>query len=937
MKLPILSLALLCVGLSAAEIPPQTPRLQVLAEFTEKTRCPVYAQGEAVSLWIAVDGQRVADEELQWNVKDFRGQVRGAGELTVPKGDARWSSILRLGAYGAGYFEVHLKLKNSGVTLLPTGSRPAGFAAYAVLPPIERLPLAHVDDSRFGAQGTNFVESGKWMQGDYLNPVYPLTGLKWVYMSRRLAEIAGKGPDSFVPVTDPAEWKKRPGCETKNDMCVFIDAFSVPGWLIKVPESAKDAMGKFSATNGLQDYPPGDWEAYGKLIGQVAAEQAARRQALFPRQAKNYYEIHWEPDWHWKGSDEEFIKMYEVARKAIHANDPDGLLLGANYGVLATGNRHLERLFAKGLGKHLDGIVTHLYYIPLKQTPESGGVVRDMRHLREMTEQHLPKGAPIVMSEWGVSDLGRIPQDQEVAWFMRGHLIGLGEGARSTFFFYTADMGESGGLFYNLTTPNPVFGATHVAPKLLFSACAAATRLLDGTSNLGALEYLGDDTLGYAFNRGGVPLLSLWTTSGGDKPVTLPWTGPAPILYDPVGNPTILQPKDGKLTVTAGPIPTYILGGDFNSLPATSDPRPAYAARPGEALNVPNAATPRLWRDGKTLELEAGGLVPRAAKSGQYLLQTAAENWRMAVLPAVELSQATDSLILDNKTATAVNGALTLTCAGKELSRRQLSLPAKTRTTLPLAIDKASLSATAASEIAAVWRDELNREETLTLPPARPTLSPHRASQPPVIDGEFDHWDLELFQTLDQPGAVIINAADWRGPADLSYRMAIRYDDNALYLAFRVRDQDQRSVAGVDAYKGDSVQLGLATAPDDPKNPGLQKFCFSLDPANGHPRIWRHEGKDFPRWSLPTDGPIHLAVKREGEETRYEVAIPWSQIDKAWTSFPAGGQLGVGVLVNDVDLRDNELTKRKAMEAFGGMGWTKPEEFGRLLFPAPTP
>jgi len=164
--------------------------------------------------------------------------------------------------------------------------------------------------------------------------------------------------------------------------------------------------------------------------------------------------------------------------------------------------------------------------------------------------------------------------------------------------------------------------------------------------------------------------------------------------------------------------------------------------------------------------------------------------------------------------------------------------------------------------------------------------------------------------------------------------MAIRYDDSSLYFAFRVRDQDQQSVTGVDAWKGDSIQIGLATDPDNSENPGMQKLCFSINPANGQPQIWRHEGNDWPKWSLPTNGPNHFSVKREGEETRFEIAIPWSQIGKGWTTFPAGGQLGIGVFVNDIDMIKGEMTKRKAMEAFGGMGWTKPEEFGRLVFPA---
>ena len=86
------------------------------------------------------------------------------------------------------------------------------------------------------------------------------------------------------------------------------------------------------------------------MLAQLVREQVVRRKTLFPNMSQNYYQISWEADWHWKGSDEDFIKMYQVAYEAVHENDPDGLLLGPNYGVLKTGNRLLRRLFPKGLG-----------------------------------------------------------------------------------------------------------------------------------------------------------------------------------------------------------------------------------------------------------------------------------------------------------------------------------------------------------------------------------------------------------------------------------------------------------------------------------------------------------------------------------------------------------------------------------------------------------
>jgi hypothetical protein len=117
--------------------PPLTPRLELLAEFMTKTRCPVFDPAEPVSLWVAVDGRRTTGEKLVWSVSDFTGAVKDEGDVAVPAGDDRWSTTLALGDYGAGSFEVHVALKVSGATLPQAGSRPPGFMAYGVLPPIE--------------------------------------------------------------------------------------------------------------------------------------------------------------------------------------------------------------------------------------------------------------------------------------------------------------------------------------------------------------------------------------------------------------------------------------------------------------------------------------------------------------------------------------------------------------------------------------------------------------------------------------------------------------------------------------------------------------------------------------------------------------------------------------------------------------------------------
>ena len=261
-----------------------------------------------------------------------------------------------------------------------------------------------------------------------------------------------------------------------------------------------------------------------------------------------------------------------------HEGDPDGLLLGPNYGVLRTGNKLLKRLLAKGLGRYLDGILTHTYYITLEAKQ---GLPNDVRELVAMARKHLRPGAKIMNTEWGVR-WKRPPNEDpdalrtETAKFMRGHLITLGEGVDATFFFYTGDHGTRGaGLLYNLSLATRRFGATHVAPKPVFMAAATATRLLEGTTSLGAIEYLGAGVLGYAFDRNGERIVCLWSEDERPRTVKFPTGNAATVTsVDPMGNSREVACQSGAIDVALTSIPTWLRRVDPAVLPLGGARRP---------------------------------------------------------------------------------------------------------------------------------------------------------------------------------------------------------------------------------------------------------------------------------------------------------------------------------------------------------------------------
>ena len=559
------------VGLVPAVAAPDAPAavgVALNAEFTTNARYAIYSPNEPICLRLTVTGHRERGDTLAWAVRDFDGRALEHGELPVAVGDAPWVGDIKPSDHGPGYFEIHASLGASGVTIPGAGSRPAGYVSYGVLPTVAPLKLAHLDDGRFGVQGTNFIKTGEWMKGDPFDPLYRLLGAGWVNIPRKWFEMEPDRPGQWAAYTRPEQFTEQTW-EAKDNLALLTCVEGLPTWAIAWPPGAAPPA---KLTQSLtQAYPPKDFKQYADYLAKVGAEQYALRRAQFPGLQHGYYQVNWEPDWHWKGSDEDFVKLYASAYEGLHRGDPQAVVLGAGYGVLATGVAKLEKLLPMGLGKYLDGIATHAYCVRDPKIgipgPDEASMTASFRRLRELMRTYLRPGARLFQTEWGVFYEG-VPYAkltpellrQQAASVVRGHLTCLGEGADVTFLFYTADYpGEDGfGLCFNLTMPDPSFGATHVSPKPVFMAAAAMTRLLEGTKTTGPLD-LGPGVTAYAFRRGSRNLVAAWTADGQSRQVTLKTSARSATVFDMMGRETRRATADGQLSLPVDGTPRYVL------------------------------------------------------------------------------------------------------------------------------------------------------------------------------------------------------------------------------------------------------------------------------------------------------------------------------------------------------------------------------------------
>ncbi len=174
-----------------------------------------------------------------------------------------------------------------------------------------------------------------------------------------------------------------------------------------------------------------------------------------------------------------------------------------------------------------------------------------------------------------------------------------------------------------------------------------------------------------------------------------------------------------------------------------------------------------------------------------------------------------------------------------------------------------------------------------------------------VIDGKIgkDEWNQYSFMYADTQ-EQIGNITDWKGVKDLSFKAAVAYDEEYMYLCADVTDdkffQDQ---TGKTKWQGDSIQLGVFygeeghTALGD-RSTTFHELCVALTP-NG-PEIYRHLSQDNVYPAGDFEGG-EAAVVREGTHTYYEMKVPWKNLLLEGQQPKQGDSLGFAMLANDND------------------------------------
>jgi hypothetical protein len=209
-----------------------------------------------------------------------------------------------------------------------------------------------------------------------------------------------------------------------------------------------------------------------------------------------------------------------------------------------------------------------------------------------------------------------------------------------------------------------------------------------------------------------------------------------------------------------------------------------------------------------------------------------------------------------------------------------------------------------------------------------------RLDKTPEIDGKISENEYKTVAPvkINKPSMVYnLSGNEWSGLNDMSGTVYLNYDENFFYLAARVKDNAEGATEETaKIYANDSIQFGFAN--EALKTAGFTEIGIGKD-KHGKPVMHRYSfiGTKFFASNIDEaiaiDENCELQIGREGDETIYELKMPWVDIygDEEPT-FTRRNALFC-ILINDNDGQG----RRGYMQLCDGIGGTKdPSKFMKI-------
>ena len=667
-------------------------------------------------------------------------------------------------------------------------------------------------------------------------------------------------------------------------------------------------------------FPPTDWKELERL-----AEVFARAN---PDLA--YFCPFNEPDAHWRGSAEEFVRFHQAIAAGVRRGNPTMKIYGPCLYSLRLDD--MKRYAALGLLDAFDGMVMHAY---VNGTAPEGEFMDKVQAFTAWLHEQGKTDWPLYITEFGwCSGIGdwqkTVSEDERARFAARSIALMATEPVDCIAYFcfmYTDSLDKPGySMLYSDHGPTPTFVAFVTTLRWLSWTQRGDGRWFRLSPNLNLV----------VFDNGQRAVATAWSAAGAGS-IRLPST---PVRVEDIMGRQQPPPTGDILTVGPNPL--------FCELPAAPAFRgmtflPPVRLAPGRSLTPPwplFAAAPEFTAaDGRVM-------VSPTAKPGEYLLigHAADDVWQgqpVTVLAPLVLQRLDRTLGADAQSL-QVAASISSPLAGRPEAVLSVVLADGVRHAAAIRLEP-NVTTTLAVTIPGIRLGQRYRG-TITLE--------LRGATPWTISRDLDQTVLvapRLAGTAVNWQAIpTVEFADW-GPwpwpiasMDCWAQMRSAVSERGLHLLVEVTDDVhwQSSQDGQGMWQEDSIQVAVDVDADQPWQPNnvghgfnghrILEYGVSMLSRGGDPVVWRYRA-DVPNLKAGCREPQVVAqVTRTGVTTRYEVLFPWPTL--GLTGPPAvGSTLGFALLVNDAD----KAGDRHGLKLFDGIHGSKdPELFGRLLITA---
>lgn len=783
----------------------------------------LFLAGEEVVLSLASAADTVA-----WTVTDYWQQTVAQGETPV---DPETHQARLQPPAQPGYYLVRVQARQRGSLLSEAAT------SYAVLP-----PLPPGDRRHWGAM-THFAQG--------MNPeILPL-----------LARIG------IGSVRDEHYWGS-------VERVAGQYAFSPAGdrYMAACRAAGIEPLIVMSFANKLYDdnhtpYTPAGCAAYANYGKAILDHYGDQVQAL---EVWNEYNGSWcdgpaaadRPRYH--------TQMLKAAYERLKATRPDVQVLGAAPVLIPM--PYLRGIFAQGGLAFMDAVVVH----PYRNTPE--GVDTEMADLQALVrEYNAGRDKPIWVTETGLLDKAEAAWESGRQYYEAGRLVAAdylarqltllaSAGAARIYWYLAQDHRGFRGMGLLRQSDDP-FGRCTPSPVAV--AYATLVRQLEGT-RFGRREPGPEALRIYRFDGPAGEVRVCWAT----QPTHVVFKVPGPVqAVDLMGGSETLTPVGGEVFLTLGTNARYLRG------PVTEVAlQGAFTVAASQRLELGQPAALELSAcpPGALLEIDGRRQAPQAGRillPGRETAQAAAFPLRYRLLAAGQLAglgevavQVHDPLAWQGEPCFLPDGALGFTLANQgcrqsyqvetvivrvagQERRATLNQPLPPGQAVTIAVPGA---APAPFQAVPVQIDVQCRDRAPVSWSGRAaanTLSRRSLT----VDGDLGDWDGVPPLDLDT------QARAW-GRLAATGTAFLAADAQYLYVAARVQDREPRAAADAAGLAlADSLTVGLAALD------GSDWRTYACGIVGEAPAIVQ---------TLGAPAPARAQVRREGDETIYELALP---------------------------------------------------------------